>query len=551
MEYLEAAVSEVPSNQDTDGKIGTGSVGVGAPHSGEAGIRDGVTATAALLVGFYLASRVLGFVRQAVIASLFGVGPEADAWFAAFRIPDTLFTLFAGGALVSALIPVYMGYKDSGDRADLRRLASGLFNLVAVFMIVVGVLGVVFAQPLTDLVVPGFDEPTKELTARATRWLMFSPLLLGLAAVAKGISQSERRFVIPAAGPVFYNVGTIVGGIFLAGQYGIMGLVWGTIAGAVIHLAIQQVGLVRIGIAFPFSTVTVHPGVIRVISLMIPRLLGFAVIQVSFFFMNFLASFIGPASVSALANAWLLLLFPVGVLAIPFAEASLPGFSSKWAEGDRDGLVRQYHWALRRILFLVIPASVGLAVLAGPILAVLFERDAFDAVATSLTAGALVFYSVGLTGHGSVEVLARVFYSMQDTKTPVIIGSASLALHMLISWLLSLFMGINGLALGVSIGALVEAVVLSLVLRRRLPTLAFDRETSLSAARTLAASALMGLAVFGAVSYTWEGGSSFASLGLLTGYMVVGAVVFSVVAAALKSEEFFALARRARTRVAR
>ena len=148
-------------------------------------------------------------------------------------------------------------------------------------------------------------------------------------------------------------------------------------------------------------------------------------------------------------------------------------------------------------------------------------------------------------------MLARVFYSMQDTKTPVIIGSASLALHMLISWLLSLFMGINGLALGVSIGALVEAVALSLVLRRRLPTLAFDRETSLSAARTLAASALMGLAVFGAVSYTWEGGSSFASLGLLTGYMVVGAVVFSVVAAALKSEEFFALARRARTRVAR
>ena len=244
-----------------------------------AGIGDGVTATAALLVCFYLASRILGFVRQAVIASLFGVGPEADAWFAAFRIPDTLFTLFAGGALVSALIPVYTRYRDSDDRKDLRRLATGLFNLVAVFMIVVGALGAVFAQPLTDLIVPGFDEPTKELTARATRWLMLSPLLLGLAAVAKGISQSERRFLIPAAGPVFYNMGTIAGGVLLAGQHGIMGLVWGTVAGAFIHLAIQQVGLARIGIAFPFSTVVAHPGVVRVISLMVPRLLGFAVIQ--------------------------------------------------------------------------------------------------------------------------------------------------------------------------------------------------------------------------------------------------------------------------------
>ena len=551
MEYSEAAVPRVPSNHPPDGTIGSGGVGPGAVHSAEATIRDGVSATAALLVVFYLASRILGFVRQIVIASFFGVGPEADAWFAAFRIPDTLFTLFAGGALVSALIPVYAGYRDSGNPRDLRRLASGLFNLVAVFMIVVGALGVVFAQPLTDLVVPGFDDATRELTATATRWLMLSPLLLGLAAVAKGISQAEGRFVIPAAGPVFYNVGTIVGGVLLAGQHGIMGLVWGTIGGAVVHLAIQQFGMVRLGISFPFSIITAHPGVIRVVSLMIPRLLGFMAIQVSFFFINFLASFIGPASVSALANAWLLMLFPVGVLAIPFAEASLPGFSSIWAKGDRDALVSQYHWALRRVLFLVIPASVGLAVLARPILEVLFQRNAFDAAATSLTAGALVFYAIGLAGHGAVEVLARVYYSMQDTKTPVIIGSASLALHMLISWVLSMFMGINGLALGVSVGALVEAVALYIVLGRRLPTSAYVRKMSLSAARTITASVLMGLAVFGAVSLTWEGGSWLASLGLLAGYMAVGAVVFSAVAAALKSEELFALASRLRAKLIR
>ena len=336
----------------------------------------------------------------------------------------------------------------------------------------------------------------------------------------------------------------------LAGEHGIMGLVWGTVAGALIHLAIQQVGLARIGIAFPFSTVVAHPGVTRVIPLMIPTLFGFAVIQVSFFFVNFLASLLGPASVSALANAWLLLLFPVGVLAIPFAEALLPGFSSRWARGDRDGLAREYHWALRRVLFLVVPASVGLAILAEPVLSVLFERDAFDAAATSLTAGALVFYSVGMVGHGAVEVLARAFYSMQNTRTPVIIGSVSVALHMLVSWLLSLSMGINGLALGVSVGVLLEAVLLYAFLRRRLPAAAYDRATWLSAARTLAASALMGLAVFGAVWRTWEGGSTLPNLGLLAGYVALGAAVFSIVAGSLGSEELFALARRVRRKLA-
>jgi len=509
----------------------------------------GIATTAGVLVAFYMASRILGFIRQAVIASLFGVGPEADAWFAAFRIPDMVFMLFAGGALVSAVIPVYQSYRGSGDEQDLRRLATCLFNLMALLMLILGVVCIVYAESLTDLFVPGFDGPTRELTVRATQWLMLSPLLLGLAAVAKGVSHSERRFIIPAVGPLFYNLGAILGGIFFAGEHGIMGLVWGTVVGAVIHLGIQQVGLARIGIGLTFSVVKMHPGVPRIVSLMLPRVFGFAAIQVSFLFMNFLASLIGPASISALAHAWLLVLFPVGVFAIPFAEALLPGLSSSWVRQDRDEIVRQYHWALRRVAFLIIPASVGMVVLSKPILTVLFERDAFDASATALTAGALAFYAIGLIGHGLVEVLARVFYSMEDTRTPVLISTVSLVIHMLMSWLLSLVMGINGLALGVSIGVLIEAVGLAVALRRRLPTLAYDRETLVSLARTVSAAVLMGLAIFGAVDYTWHGDSSSRSFGLLLGYITLGAVVFSLLAAAFKSDELFAFVRTLRAKL--
>ncbi len=510
---------------------------------GSSGAVRAVSGAVALLVAFYLASRVLGFVRQAVIASLFGVGPEADAWFAAFRIPDTLFTLFAGGALVSALVPVYTEYRKTDGGRGLRRLVFGLFNLVALFMIVMGGLGAIFAGPLTDLLVPGFDEPTRALTATATRWLMLSPLLLGLSAVLKGVSQSERRFLIPAVGPVIYNLGAIAGGLLLAADHGIMGLVWGTVAGAGIHLAIQAVALASMGRGYPLSIGSRYAGVRRVVALMIPRLMGFAVIQVSFFFVNFIASYLGPASVSALANAWLLLLFPVGVLAIPFAEASLPAFSSLWVDRDQEGLVRQYHWALRRVLFLVIPATVGLAVLAKPLVGVLFERGAFDAEATSLTAGALVFYAVGLAGHGAVEVLARVFYSMQDTRTPVFIGAASLVLHMLLSWLLSLSMGIDGLALGVSVGVLLEAAVLYAVLRKRFSARAMGRGLGSPITKTLAATAIMGVVVYAAVSLSWPGGGSSAgNAGLLAGYLIAGAAAFVIAAAALRSDELIAFA---------
>jgi putative peptidoglycan lipid II flippase len=500
-------------------------------------------------MAFFLASRLLGFVRQAAITAVFGIGPDADAWFAAFRLPDMLFTLFAGGALISAMIPVYTEYRDAGRRERLNQVVSGIFNSLAVFMIVAGAAGMLLAGPLTDLLVPGFDEATRATTAGATRWLMLSPLLLGLSAVARGVLQSERRFLLPALGPVLYNLGTIFGALCLTDEFGVMGLVWGTLAGALVHVLIQVPGMSRVGFRYlPFS----GPGdraVRRVMRLMLPRLLGFAVIQSSFIFVNFLASYIGGSSVAALGNAWLLLLFPLGVLAIPFAEASLPAFSSLWSRGDRDGLRQQYHWALRNVLFLTAPAAAGLIAIAAPLIAVLFERGAFGPEATALTSTALVFYSVGLIGHAAVEVLARVFFSMQDTRTPVIVGIGSLLVHMLLSWLLSLWLGIGGLALGVSVGVLLEAGLLYWLLRRRLPA---PPGSSLSggAIRAIAMAITMGALIVLLRWATWPGGgSSLLNAAWLAAYVPAGAAFYATGMLLFGGDEARSALKRVRARI--
>ncbi len=516
-------------------------------RAGRADVRRGVSMVATLLMGFFLASRVLGFVRQAAITAVFGIGAEADAWFAAFRLPDTLFTLFAGGALISALIPVYTGFRDDDQRERVSELVSGVFNSLAVFMALAGALGALLAEPLTDLLLPGFDAKTRVTTVEATRWLMISPLLLGLSAVAKGVLQSERQFLLPALGPVLYNLGTIFGAVFLTEEFGVMGLVWGTLAGALVHVAIQAPGLARVGIRYRLSGGPGDRAVRRVLRLMAPRLLGFAVVQSSFFFVNFLASYIGESSVAALANGWLLLLFPLGVLAIPFAEASLPAFASLWAQGDREGLSEQYHWALRNVLFLTAPAAAGLIVVATPLIGVLFERRAFDADATALTAAALVFYAVGLVGHAAVEVLARAFFAMQDTRTPVLVAVGSLLVHMLLSRLLSIWMGIGGLALGVSIGVLLEAGAMYWLLRRRLPG---PQDAFLAGtARVVGMAVLTALVVLGLRLATWPGGaSSLVNAGWLAVYVLAGAAVYGGGMLLLGAEEARGLHQKLRAR---
>lgn len=475
---------------------------------------------AVLLSVMFLLSRLLGFVRQAVINGQIGLGPEADAWFAAFRIPDTLFTLFAGGALISAFIPVFAGLGGDDRAEDRRRLFSGVLNLLGMVMIGGSLLAGLFAPVLMAVMVPGFDSETRELATEATRYLMLSPLLLGISAVFKGALHAERDFLLPAVGPLLYNAGVIAGALLLVEPLGIIGLAWGTIAGALLHLLIQIPGLRRAGLGWRPAVALTGPGR-RVIELMLPRLGGFAVIQLSFFFINYLASLQGPSGVAAFANAWMLLLFPLGILAIPYAEAVLPEFSDLSARGDKEGLARATSDSLSYVLFATLPAGLVMIVTGEPLVRVLFERGAFDATASAATAVVLAALAVGLVGHAAAEILTRVYYSRQDTRRPVLVISASLLLHMALSWALSGPFAVAGIALGVSIGILVEVVILYLWLRR----LGLDVSLGAGTLRVFGASLL-------AAALAWLGTELLGSVGPTPPYYAAGVLLILALAVA-------------------
>ncbi len=520
-----------------------------------AGLSGGIAGAAGIIFVSILVSRLLGFFRQVVINAEFGVSAEADAWYAAFRIPDTIFMLLAGGALLSAVIPVYAEVRGRGDARALRRFVADLFKLVGAATIVVAAIGALLAGPLMRAIAPGFSDETLDIAIGAARWLMLSPVLLGLSAVAKAVLQSQRRFVFPAVSPVVYNLGIIFGAVVLARQFGVAGLVWGALIGAGLHLAVQLPGIGRgsgggtaggsdnrrsLRSALGLD----NPDIRRVIRLVLPRLLGVAVLQISLIYVNILASLQGESAVAAINNAFILMLLPLGVFAMSLGEAALPELSDRWAGGHRATFASQVTGVARHVLFLNIPAAVVLAVLAEPIVAVLFQRGAFDARATELTAAALQWFAVGLAGHAAVEVLVRGFFAMQDTRTPVLIGVGSLALHMVLSWLFAQVMGQAGIALGVSIGVLVEAIVLGLVLARR-DGLSLTMPVARSVGITLTATLVMGLVIAVLRVTTWSAGDvTGAAAALLIGYLAAAFASYSLFAVLLGSDELSELAGR-------
>ena len=515
----------------------------------------GIGRAALIIVVSILVSRILGFVRQVAINAEFGVGPEADAWFAAFRVPDTIFMMLAGGALLSAVIPVYAEVRSRGDKELLARFIGRVGGLVALASVVVAGAGAFLAEPLMRAIAPGFPDATLALATSASRWLMISPVVLAVSAVAKSALQAERSFTLPALSPIVYNVGIIVGAVGLARFFGLPGLVWGTLVGTGLHLLVQMPGFVvilggRSNVVRLLRTqdwslrpIVSDADLHKVFRLMVPRVLGVAVLQSSLIYVNILASLQGPSAVAALNNAFLLMLLPLGVFAMALGEASLPHLVQQWISGDRASFGRRVRSVTTHVLFLNVPAAVALVFMAEPIVTVLFERGAFDNRATELTANALRFFAVGLAGHATVEVLVRGFFAMQDTRTPVVVGAGSLLLHMGLSWGFSLVMGQSGIALGVSIGVLVEAIILAGLLRRH----AGVDVTALDWRRIAGiglASGIMAVVLLVLLLTTWQPRAGLTSAGLLAVYCVAATVTYLGVAQLTCSSELGELRRQ-------
>jgi len=494
-----------------------------------------------------LASRALGWLRLLVIGSQFGAGRELDAYFAAFRIPDAIFQLVVAGALSAALIPVFQSYRARADEAEAWRLASSVINLVLIALSAFSLLMAIFAPWIVPLITPGFDAPTTELTIRMTRIMLLSPVFIGMGAVVSGILNSYERFAWPAIAPLVYNLAIIGAAILLAPLIGVEGLAVGVAIGSLAHLLVQLPNLASVGQRYDLSLSINHPGVRRVAWLMAPRTLGLAAVQINFLASTLLATGQPEGSVTAYNYGFQLMQVPVGVVGVSVAIAIFPRLSRDAALDRITDVRHDLSTAMRVLLFVALPLTAVMTVLREPLTAVFFQYGLFSAQSTDRTAVALFYFTLGLAAQVLVPILARAFYALQDTRTPVIWAIVAVALNVpLMAWLVGP-MGVGGLALALSITASLEVLGLLWALRSRLRGL--DGAALLSSfVRSTAAAAVAALAMFGGLQLTdaWFPSVLDHAIGRLVILLLlsaVGGVVFLAVAALLRSPEIGELRR--------
>jgi putative peptidoglycan lipid II flippase len=520
----------------------------------EATISTGrVLVTASLiLTAAALASRLLGWIRLLVIGSQFGASRELDAYFAAFRIPDAIFQLVVAGALSAALIPVFQSYRARGQDAEAWQLASSVINLVLIALAGLSLLMAIFAPLFVPIVAPGFDAPTTELTVRMTRIMLLSPVLIGMGAVVTGILNSHQQFTVPAIAPLLYNLAIIGAAIFLAPIMGVEGLAVGVAIGSMAHLVVQLPNLAKVGQRYDLTIGLGHPGVRRVALLMGPRMLGLAAGQLNFLVSTVLASGLPEGSLTAYNYAFQLSQIPVGVVGVSIAVALFPTFSQDAALGRIGEIRRQVANAIRVLVFVAAPLMAIMIVLREPLTSVFYQYGLFSQAATDRTASTLLFFAIGLVGHIVVHVLTRAFYAMQDTRTPVAWAIVAVAVNVPLMVTLVGPMGVEGLALALSISSVLEVVGLMWSLRRRIESVeeaALLRSLGRAGVAGFAAGLLMlgGLTVVEA-SMSALLDNSVARIAVLLGLSAAGAAIFLLVAAALRSPELEQLRRVIRRR---
>ncbi len=424
----------------------------------------------ATIIGLaFILSRVLGLVREVILGYRFGTTSEYDAYVSAFRIPDLLFLVVMAGAFGAAFIPVFAGFMARDEEHKAWRLASSILTLSAVAMVVLSLVMAVFAHPLIRYVVaPDLPPEYITLSVATMRILLVSQILLGLGIASKGILEAQSQFTLPAFAPVVYNFAIILGAIFLAPHWGVKGVAVGVVFGALFHVLIQVPGLLNCGLEFVPSLSTQVEGLGEVGRLLLPRVIGLAAFQLNFVAVTHLASGAGEGRVSALNYAWQMMMLPHGVIALSISTVIFPAMARLYQEGDAAGVRTTFTSALMPLLFLTVPASIGLYEFRVVIPQTVFELGAFNAQSTALVAPALQFLALGLVWYALVEVLARIYYAMQDTVTPVAAGIAIIVINIVLGALLVDSMGSTGLALALTASTAIEALILSWLLRRRI-----------------------------------------------------------------------------------
>jgi len=430
-----------------------------------------ISRAAGLIGAATFCSRILGFIRDMILANLFGASAAADAFYIAYRIPNLLRELFAEGSMSSAFIPVFTEYHSTRSKQETWELASAAFTTLLTLVTIVTLLGILAAPGLVWLLAPGLHDDAAQLaTTTLLTQIMFPYLLfVSLAALAMGILNSLRSFAIPALAPVFFNVCVIVFALAISPWFAqpIMAVAIGIVVGGLAQFVMQLPGLRKKGFALSWNFHPTHPGVKRMGVLLIPSLIGLAVTQINLTVSTILASYFegGP---TYLFYAMRLIQFPLGIFGVAMATAILPSLSAHAAKGAHHELRATVNFGLRMVFFIILPSMAGLMLLRTPIIHLFFEHGAFSALDTAGTASALLGFSVGLWAFASYRILAMAFYSLQDTRTPAIVAIFSVGINIGLSlWLMTLFAH-TGLALAAGLAAIGHTLILATILGKRL-----------------------------------------------------------------------------------
>lgn len=436
-----------------------------------------------------------GLFRNMIIARAFGIGAGLDAYYAAFKLPDLLFTIVAGGALATAFIPVFADFLAADDRAGAWRLAAAVTNWVVLVVGALALLAGILAPWLVRTVIaPGFDPAQQAETASIMRIVLVSTVIFGVSAVQGSVLHGFQHFLFPALAPIVYPLSIAAAALWLTPTWGVRGLAVGAVIGALFHLLIKIPALVHYGFRWWPALSAGRGSVRRVIWLMGPRVLDLGVFHLSLLATTNLASRLGAGSVSALEWGWDAMQLPETIIGTAFGLVAFPTLAAFAARHDRAGLRRTLGESLRTVLALAVPAAAALILLGRPLLALLYQRGEFDAAATEAVYVALRFYALGLAAHTCLELAARAFFALQDTVTPLWLATASGAASIGLGVALMRSLGYGGLALGNSIATTLEVLALLFILGRRIGGVE-GRATALALLRTLAATAAMAVAV--------------------------------------------------------
>src|SRR6476661_1779666 len=442
-----------------------------------------VSTKATSIVGLaVLCSRVLGLIREMVVAALFGASRNMDAFLTAFRAPNMLRDLFAEGALSTAFVTTFSRRIATEGERSAWDLASKVATLAIVFMSAVSLLGVVFAPVLIDILAPGFPAEKAEMTVLLTRIMFPFILLVSLAALVMGMLNARHVFGPPAMASAFFNLGSIIGGVTLSywldpqpdwrhphfGERGLVGLSIATLIGGLLQLAVQLPSLRRVGFRFRPDFKWRDPGVRTILGMMGPAMIAASAVQVNVLINSVFASRLGDGPIAWLNIAFRLMQLPLGIFGVAIATVTLPLVSRSAALGNKTEFRGALAHAMRLVMLLTIPSAIGLIILAEPIIGLIYQHGRFTSASTIQTAGALRFYAIGLVGSSAVKVLAPAFYALDKRNLPMFVSLFSIGLNIALNWFFTfhLDLGHRGLALSTSLVALTNFLILYAMMRR-------------------------------------------------------------------------------------